>query len=100
MNYSIRQLVQSLVIVALATTAAIVERGELEVYAAMDQRGELKLRVLASLWWDRERDEEQIPDLIVLDQNLLDIESIAISDTKVLLTLLEREAVHGSIEDL
>ena len=39
-------------------------------------------------------------DLIVLDQNLIDIESVAISDTKVLLTLLEGEAVHGSIEDL
>ena len=39
-------------------------------------------------------------DLIVLDQNLIDIVSIAISDTKVLLTLLEGEAVHGSIENL
>ncbi len=39
-------------------------------------------------------------DLIVLDQNLIDIESIAISDTQVLLTLLEGEAVHGSIENL
>ncbi len=45
-------------------TAAIVGQEDLEVYEAMDQRGELDLRVLASLWWDRARDEEQIPALI------------------------------------
>ena len=45
-------------------TAAIVGQEDLEVYEAMDQRGELNLRVLASLWWDRARDEEQIPALV------------------------------------
>lgn len=45
-------------------TAAIVGQEDLEVYEAMDQRGELNLRVLASLWWDRARAEEQIPALV------------------------------------
>ena len=45
-------------------TDASVRPDGLEVYAAMDQRGELNLRVVASLWWDRARDEEQIPELI------------------------------------
>lgn len=45
-------------------TDASVGPENLEAYAAMDQRGELNLRVVASLWWDREKDEAQIPDLI------------------------------------
>jgi hypothetical protein len=39
-------------------------------------------------------------DLIVLDQNLFEIPTSAISDTKVLLTLLEGETVYGKLEDL
>ena len=45
-------------------TDASVRPSGLEVYEAMDQRGELNLRVVASLWWDRKKDEEQIPELI------------------------------------
>jgi len=45
-------------------TDAAVSPENLQVYAAMDRRGELQLRVIASLWWDRERDEEQIPELL------------------------------------
>ena len=45
---------------------AIVNREELQAYAAMDERGQLDLRVVASLWWDRERAEEQIADLLSL----------------------------------
>jgi len=45
---------------------AIVNREELETYAAMERTGDLNLRVVASLWWDRERDEDQIPELIAL----------------------------------
>ena len=47
-------------------TDAIVNRPELETYRAMDERGDLQLRVVASLWWDRMRDEDQIEDLIAL----------------------------------
>jgi predicted amidohydrolase YtcJ len=35
----------------------------LEAYRALDERGELNLRVVAALNWDRERGEEQIEDL-------------------------------------
>jgi len=47
-----------------AITDAAVSPENLQAYAAMDRRGELQLRVIASLWWDRERNEEQIPELI------------------------------------
>ncbi|MFQ5876661.1 MAG: amidohydrolase [Acidobacteriota bacterium] len=36
----------------------------LDTYRALDERGELTARVVASLWWDRERGEEQIPGLV------------------------------------
>jgi predicted amidohydrolase YtcJ len=39
-------------------------------------------------------------DLIVLDQNLMEIDARAISDTEVLLTLFAGEPVHGSLADL
>ena len=47
-------------------TDAAVRRESLETYRAMERAGELNLRVVASLWWDRARREEQIPDLIAL----------------------------------
>lgn len=43
--------------------AAMVQRPELEAYRAVDERDELTLRVVASILWDRERDEEQIEDI-------------------------------------
>jgi predicted amidohydrolase YtcJ len=45
-------------------TDAAVSPENLEAYREMDRRGELQLRVITSLWWDRARDEEQIPELI------------------------------------
>ena len=45
-------------------TDASVGAEALEAYEALDQRGELNLRVITSLWWDREGDESQIPILI------------------------------------
>jgi predicted amidohydrolase YtcJ len=45
---------------------ASARRQSLETYRAMEHAGELNLRVVASLWWDRARREEQIPDLVAL----------------------------------
>jgi len=45
---------------------AIVNRPELETYESMEAMDQLKLRVVASLWWDREQGEEQIEDLLLL----------------------------------
>ena len=42
----------------------------------------------------------KLADLIVLDKNLFEIEPAQISDTTVLLTLLDGEPVHGSLDDL
>jgi predicted amidohydrolase YtcJ len=45
---------------------ASVDRDSLEAYRALDQAGELKLRVVGSIWWDRDRGIEQIADIIAL----------------------------------
>ena len=47
-------------------TDAIVNRPDLEAYRALDQRGELNMRVVGSIWWDRNRDEDQIEDIKAL----------------------------------
>lgn len=49
-----------------AITDAIVNRPELETYETLDANGELDLRVIGSLWWDRNRGLEQMGDLIAL----------------------------------
>ena len=36
----------------------------LEAYGALDEAGELTMRVTASLWWDRHRGDEQIDELV------------------------------------
>ena len=36
----------------------------LEAYGALDEAGELTMRVSASLWWDRHRGQEQIDELV------------------------------------
>ena len=41
---------------------ANVDRDALEAYRALDERGELKLRVVGSQWWDRQRGPEQIAE--------------------------------------
>lgn len=45
-------------------TDASVRPAQLEAYETLDARDELKLRVVTSLWWDRERGEEQIEEFI------------------------------------
>jgi len=47
-------------------TDAIVDRDALEAYKALADRDDLKLRVVASLWWDRNRGLEQVADLVQL----------------------------------
>jgi predicted amidohydrolase YtcJ len=41
---------------------ANVSEADLQAYRALDERGELRLKVVASQWWDRERGVEQIAD--------------------------------------
>ena len=45
---------------------ASVNRGGLEAYRSLEQAGELNLRVVASLWWDRNRGLDQVDELIAL----------------------------------
>ncbi len=42
----------------------------------------------------------KLADLIVLDRNLFELEQADISDTQVLLTLMEGEPVHGDFSAL
>ena len=64
---------------------AIVNREELETYASLDRGGQLDLRVVASLWWDRERDEEQIDDLLALRERFDDGGRIRPTTVKLML---------------
>ena len=45
-----------------AITDAIVMQPDLDAYQALDERGDLTLRVVASLWWERTAGLEQIED--------------------------------------
>ncbi|MDA0992586.1 MAG: amidohydrolase [Proteobacteria bacterium] len=45
---------------------ASARRESLEAYAALERSGQLKLRVVASLWWERDRGAEQVEDLLAL----------------------------------
>jgi predicted amidohydrolase YtcJ len=38
----------------------------LEAYRTLDEEGELTARVVASLWWERDKGEEQVPGMIAL----------------------------------
>ncbi len=42
---------------------------DLEAYTRLDSAGELDLRVVASLWWERDETEEQIPRLEAMREN-------------------------------
>lgn len=45
---------------------ASVDEDALEAYKVLEDRGGLSLRVVAALWWDRDRDMGQVPELIAL----------------------------------
>ena len=45
---------------------ASVDEEDLEAYRALDDRGELSLRVVGSLWWERERGTDQIEQFKLL----------------------------------
>jgi len=45
---------------------ASANRDSLETYRTLEQAGQLELRVVASLWWERDRGLEQVDDLVAL----------------------------------
>jgi predicted amidohydrolase YtcJ len=45
---------------------AAVDEDDLKTYKALDERGELTLRVVGSIWWDRDRDMGQVAEIIAL----------------------------------
>ncbi|MFP6640566.1 MAG: amidohydrolase [Myxococcota bacterium] len=46
--------------------AAVYGRPDLELYRSLDQRGELTAKVVAALWWENDRGEDQIPEFVTL----------------------------------
>ena len=48
---------------------AIVRENDLKTYQSLEQNIQLRLRVVASLWWERDQGLEQIPHLIELRKN-------------------------------
>ncbi len=45
---------------------ASVGEDSLRTYKALEDRGQLSLRVVGSIWWDRDRDMGQVPELVAL----------------------------------
>ena len=48
---------------------AIVRKNDLKTYQALEKNNQLTLRVVASLWWERDQGLEQIPYLMELREN-------------------------------
>lgn len=64
---------------------AIVSRDSLETYASLDRRNELDLRVIASLWWDREQGLEQVAALRQLRADYSDLQLVRPTTVKIML---------------
>jgi predicted amidohydrolase YtcJ len=67
---------------------ANVNEDSLRTYRALADRGELSMRVVAALWWDRERELEQVADLEALrdkySDGLIDATSVKIMQDGVM----------------
>lgn len=55
---------------------ANVNAASLSTYRALESAGELSLRVVGSIWWDRERGLEQIDDILALRERFADADSL------------------------
>lgn len=62
---------------------ANVSEDDLKAYRALEQRGELDLRVVGSQWWDRERGTEQIPEFKRLRDEYLS-DRLKVSTVKIM----------------
>ena len=45
---------------------ASVDEDSLKAYKTLEDRGQLSLRVVGSIWWDRDRDMGQVPEIVAL----------------------------------
>jgi predicted amidohydrolase YtcJ len=62
---------------------AMVEPPHLRMYSALDERGLLTARVVAALWWDRTRGQEQVEEL--LDHRNSSTGSVRATTVKIML---------------
>ncbi len=67
---------------------AIVYEDDLKAYTQLADRGELSLRVVASLWWEAQKDMSQLPGLVALrdkyTKGLIDARTIKIMQDGVM----------------
>ncbi len=61
-----------------------VEPDDLATYRALAERGELALRVVAALWWERDRGLEQIDDFRHLREEYGDVENLRPTAVKIM----------------
>jgi predicted amidohydrolase YtcJ len=91
-----------------AITDAAVTEESLQTYKALEDRGGLSLRVVGSIWWDRDRDMGQVADIVALrDQytaGLIDARTVKIMQDGVMenytAVMLEPYLIPGNVKGI
>ncbi|MEQ9564012.1 MAG: amidohydrolase family protein, partial [Woeseiaceae bacterium] len=91
-----------------AITDAAVTEESLQTYKALEDRGELSLRVVGSIWWDRDRDMGQVADIVALRDKytagLIDARTVKIMQDGVMenytAVMLEPYLIPGNVKGI
>lgn len=87
---------------------AAVTEDSLQTYKTLEDRGELSLRVVGSIWWDRDRNMEQIADIVALRDKytagLIDARTVKIMQDGVMenytAVLLQPYLIPGNVKGI
>jgi predicted amidohydrolase YtcJ len=104
-RYSVK-LLNSYGITAIQDAAVNAE--SLQAYKVLEGRGELSLRVVGSIWWDRDRDMGQVADIIALRDKytagLIDARTVKIMQDGVMenytAVMLEPYLIPGNVKGI
>ena len=91
-----------------AITDAAVTEESLQTYKALEDRGELSLRVVGSIWWDRDRDMGQVADIVALRDKytagLIDARTVKVMQDGVMenytAVMLEPYLIPGNVKGI
>lgn len=91
-----------------AITDAAVTEESLQTYKALADRGELSLRVVGSIWWDRDRDMGQVAEIVALRDKytagLIDARTVKIMQDGVMenytAVMLEPYLIPGNVKGI
>jgi predicted amidohydrolase YtcJ len=105
LRYSVK-LLNSYGITAIQDAAVNAE--SLQAYKVLEGRGELSLRVVGSIWWDRDRDMGQVADIIALRDKytagLIDARTVKIMQDGVMenytAVMLEPYLIPGNVKGI